>query len=95
MGQSYYLKKGSTHLPCFGCRTYQLIDPKPAKFEATADMRWFVGVHRNISKNLLNIPPTLDPQDVPVERDIVYFEDHSSSLESMRGHYIELVHRGE
>ena len=42
-----------TLLPRFGCRAYKLITPKPEKFKARAEMRWFMGFQKNTSKNYL------------------------------------------
>lgn len=41
------------NLPRFGCRAYKVINPKPAKFEARADLGWFIGFQKNTSKNYL------------------------------------------
>ena len=55
--QPYNNRIDLTHLPRFGCRAYKYIDPKPGKFEARAEMGWFLGFQRNTNKNYLIYHP--------------------------------------
>ena len=52
-----------TNLPRFGCRAYKYIDPKPSKFEARAEMGWFLGFQRNTNKNYLIYHPHWTPSN--------------------------------
>lgn len=50
-------------LPRFGCRAYKMLSPKPGKFEARAEMGWFMGFQKNTSKNYLVYHPHHTPSN--------------------------------
>lgn len=51
--QPFEQKIDFTLLPRFGCRAYKYINPKPGKFEARAELGWFLGFQMNINKKFL------------------------------------------